>query len=349
MIQIDGSTHSGSGTLLRYAVTLATLVGEPLHMTHIRAKRPKPGLRPQHVEALRACCELSGGRLQGDEVGSDTIYYFPGSRLNGGEFNWDIGTAGSTTMLALTVIPLALYARGSCRFTLQGGLFQDYAPSALHLQKVLLPLINRMGADISLEILRPGYVPKGHGRLSVSVNSLRHPLAPLKLLKQGNINRVRAISLASHLGGERVSERMAERCQSLIEKLGYPVEMQVLQDVTAIQKGAVMLLWAETDTGCLLGADRSGKRGRSSESIAEFVVKTLMEDLQAGAATDRFLADQLILFAALAEGQTEYLIPRITEHIRSNLWLVEKILGARTELQENHLQINGIGLSPISI
>jgi len=142
---------------------------------------------------------------------------------------------------------------------------------------------------------------------------------------------------------------MAARCQGLIEKHGYPVEMQVLQDATAIQKGAVMLLWAETDTGCLLGADRPGKRGRSSESIAEFVVKTLMEDLQTGAATDRFLADQLILFAALAEGQTEYLIPRITEHIRSNLWLVEKILGARTELQENHLQINGIGLSPNSI
>ena len=83
MIQIDGSTHSGSGTLLRYAVTLATLVGEPLHMVHIRAKRPKPGLRPQHVEALRACCALSRGRVEGAEVGSDSIYYYPGNQLHG--------------------------------------------------------------------------------------------------------------------------------------------------------------------------------------------------------------------------------------------------------------------------
>jgi len=74
-----------------------------------------------------------------------------------------------------------------------------------------------------------------------------------------------------------------------------------------------------------------------------------MEDLQTGAATDRFLADQLILIAALSEGQTDYLNPRVTEHVRSNLWLVEKILGAKTELQENHLQINGLGLSPNSI
>ncbi len=113
MIHIDGSTHSGSGTLLRHAVTLATLVGEPLQMTNIRAKRPKPGLRPQHAEALRACSTLSGGRLDGAEVGSHTIYYHPGNQLDGGEFNWDIGTAGSATMLALTVIPVALCARRS--------------------------------------------------------------------------------------------------------------------------------------------------------------------------------------------------------------------------------------------
>ena len=265
-----------------------------------------------------------------------------------GEFNWDIGTAGSTTMLALTVIPLALYARNPCHMALQGGLFQDFAPSALHLQKVLLPLIRRMGADIDLEILRPGYVPKGHGRLAVSVNALKQPLKPLKLLRQGGVKSLRAISLASHLDEEAVSARMAARCRSLLEKHGYPVQMQVINDATAIQKGAALLVWAETETGCLLGADRSGKRGRSSESIADFAVKTLLEDLQTQATTDRFVADQLILFAALAKGQTEYLIPGVTEHVESNLWLVEKILGAKTELRENRLKIHGVGLSPNS-
>jgi RNA 3'-terminal phosphate cyclase (ATP) len=300
------------------------------------------------VQALRACCALSGGSLQGDEVGSDTIHYYPGTNLNGGEFSWDIGTAGSTTMLAFTVIPPALFSRDSSHFSLQGGVFQDFAPSALHLEKVLLPLLRRMGAQIDLEILRPGYVPKGHGRLSVKVNALKKHLKPLKLHIQGNLTKLRAISLASHLEGEKVSERMAARCQKLLEQRGYQSQVQILQDATAIQRGAVMLLWAETDTGCILGTDRAGKRGRSSESIGEFVVKTLMEDLQTGATTDRHLADQLILFAALAAGQTEYLIPQVTEHVQSNLWLVEAILGARTELHGNHLKINGIGLSPHS-
>jgi RNA 3'-terminal phosphate cyclase (ATP) len=286
--------------------------------------------------------------LQGDEVGSDTIQYIPGTNLDGGEFSWDIGTAGSTTMLALTVIPLALFARNASHFSIRGGLFQDFAPSALHLEKVLIPLLQRMGAQIHLEIVRPGYVPKGQGHLSVKVRALGDSLKPLQLKKQGNPIHIRAISLASHLEKEKVSERMGARCRSLLQQQGYQPELQILQDQTASQRGAVMLLWAETETGCLLGADRAGKKGRSSEIIGEFVVKTLMEDLRTGATTDRHLADQLILFAALAAGRTEYLVPQVTEHVMSNLWLVDEILGAKTELEGNHLKIEGIGLRPLN-
>ena len=346
MIEIDGSTHSGSGTILRYAATLATLVGEPLHMVNIRARRPKPGLRPQHVQALRACCALSSGQLEGDEVDSDTITYHPGRGLRGGAFEWDIGTAGSTTMLAMTAIPLSLYAGGSCRFSMQGGLFQDFAPSAHYLLKVLLPMIRTMGAEIELEIVRPGYVPRGGGHLSVQVKALQERLKPIARLKPGTVKEIRGIAVASHLSSQKVAQRMATRCSALLEQRGYPARMQIIEDTTALQKGAALLLWAKTDTCCLLGADRAGMRGRSSESMAEFVVTTLWEDLETGATTDRYLADQLILFAALADGRTEYLIPRLTGHVESNLWLVETILGAATALKGHHLTITGIGLRP---
>lgn len=349
MIEIDGSTHSGSGTILRYAAALTTLVGEPLHMANIRARRPKPGLRPQHVQALRACCALSNGQLEGDEVDSDTITYHPGRSLRGGAFNWDIGTAGSTTMLAMTVIPLALYAGGSCRFSMQGGLFQDFAPSAHYLLKVLLPMIRTMGAEIELEIARPGYVPRGGGRLSVQVKALKQPLKPIERLKPGTVKEIRAIAVASHLSSEKVGQRMASRCAALLEQRGYPARIQTIEDTTALQKGASLLLWVETDTHCLLGADRAGRKGRSSESIADFVVSTLWEDLETGATTDRYLADQLILFAALADGRTQYLIPRLTGHVESNLWLVETILGAATALKGRHLTISGIGLRPQTV
>lgn len=349
MIEMDGSRHSGSGTLLRYAVSLATLLRKPLHMIHIRAKRNKPGLRPQHLQALRACCSFCGGKVEGDAVGSQEIFYQPGESLEGGDFHWDIGTAGSTTMLAFTLLPVALFAKHSSRFSITGGLFQDFAPSAFHMQKILIPLIRRMGARVRLEMVRPGYVPKGQGHLKLEVEPLDSPLAPLRLTDQGTVKAIRGVSLSSHLDAGKVSERMADRCLELLEKEGYDPKIEILYDTTAVQKGAALMLWAETDTGALLGADQAGKVGRKSESIAHFVVTSLLEDLRSGATTDRHMADQLVLFAALAGGRTEYRIPAVTDHVEANLWLVREILGVNTEVQNNYLKVDGIGLRPSGV
>ncbi len=346
MIEIDGSTHSGSGTILRYSMALATLVRKPVHLTRVRERRDKPGLRPQHLQAVQACADLSGGRLEGANVGSRELVYHPGERMRHGDFHWDIGTAGSTTMLAFTLLPVALFAPGPCRFSVVGGLFQDFAPGAFHMQRVLIPLLRAMGADVRLDIARPGYVPQGQGRLVVEARPLKRPLSPMRMPAQGRVVRIRGISLASHLEDAGVSARMANESLKLMKQHGYSPRIEILNDTTAAQKGAALLLWAETDTGAILGADRAGKPGRRSEAIAAYVVKSLLEDLGAGATTDRHLADQLILFAALAGGATEYVIPQVTDHVKSNLWLVEKILGAEGRIERNRLKVEGTAFAP---
>lgn len=281
--------------------------------------------------------------MEGAEVGSQEIFFRPRSAPKGGDFQWDIGTAGSATMLAYTLIPLALFAGGPCTLSITGGLFQDFAPGAFHMQKVLLPILQRMGASVRLGILRPGYVPQGQGRLVLETNPLTEPLKPIQMNEQGTILGIEGISLASHLKNEEVSRRMADECQRLLDKTGYPVQIEVQEDRTAVQKGAALLLWARTQTGCLLGSDQAGKPGRRSEKIAHFVVNSLLEDLATRATTDRHLADQLILFAALAGGATEYLIPTVTDHVESNLWLVKKVLGVKAERNGTHIHIDGIG------
>ncbi|MEN6483770.1 MAG: RNA 3'-terminal phosphate cyclase [Syntrophobacteraceae bacterium] len=346
MIVIDGSLHSGSGTILRYAAALATLLRKPLHMIRIRAKREKPGLRLQHLQALRACAEISGGTLEGGAVGSQEIFFQPGKRPAGGRFTWDIGSAGSTTMLAMTVIPPALFAESPSRFTIIGGLFQDFAPSALYMENVLLPLLRRMGVNLEMRIARPGYVPQGRGELVVDVHPGRNGLSGIRLPEQGTVKKIRGVSLASHLIKEQVSRRMAEQSRRSLQPHGFDPQIRVLDDDSAPQKGAALLLWAETDIGCLIGSDRAGRPGRRSEGIADHVVQCLLEDMESGASTDRHLADQLILFASLAAGITEYRIPRITDHVESNLWLIESILGAKSRCDNNLLQIDGIGFRP---
>jgi RNA 3'-terminal phosphate cyclase (ATP) len=343
MIQIDGSAYSGSGTLLRYAVALATLTRKPLRMTNIRARRPKPGLRPQHLLAVKACSVLSGGRLTGAEVDSQTILYEPGISLHGGDFHFDIGTAGSATMLAFTLIPVALFSECPSKVTITGGLFQDFTPSFFHLREVLLPLVVSMGAEVRLNMIRPGYVPRGGGKLEMQVNPVQADLKPIQRVKQGKITAIKGIALASHLAEQAVAKRMAERCREKLRKKGHVADIAIMEDATAAQKGASLIIWAETTTGCLIGADQAGKPGRRSEAIADFVALTLLEDLDSGATTDRHLADQLILFGALAGGTTEYTIPVVTDHVQANLWLVEEILGAKTLLSGTQVQVHGIG------
>jgi RNA 3'-terminal phosphate cyclase (ATP) len=343
MIEIDGGERSGSGTIVRLAVSLCTVLGEDLRLINIRAKRDKRGLRPQHQQVVTACADMCGGEVERAEVGSSEIVYRPGQRIRGGAYEWDIGTAGSTTMLAMSLLLVGCFADKPSVFTLKGGLFQDFAPSAHHMRGVLLPLLRRMGLDAELLIKRPGYVPEGKGILEVKVKPAKAGLRALVLTDQGRVTGVRGIALSSHLAEQEVSDRMAEECSTRLEEAGYDAEIDAVYEASASQKGADLSVWAETDSGAIIGADMAGKLGRRSEEIGRYVAGSILDDLKAGATVDRYLADQLIPFCAVADGVSEYMMPSVTEHVETNIWLVERILGATTRLDGRRLRIEGVG------
>ncbi|HSE84014.1 MAG TPA: RNA 3'-terminal phosphate cyclase [Thermodesulfobacteriota bacterium] len=351
MIEIDGSQKSGSGTIVRDAIPFSILLGEGVHLKNIRAKRDKPGLRPQHLKAIEAAAQISQGTLEGASVDSTEVRFNPGGGIRGGTFNWNIGTAGSATMLALSVIPLALFADAPSNYRITGGLFQDFAPSVYHLKYVLLPIIRNMGAQIDLRIIQSGYVPQGEGQIEVKVIPLRKKLKAFTLNRQGNVISIKGIALSSLLKERKVSERMAEECMNELKTEGYDSHIDIIYDTkekptydrASIQAGAALAVWAGTDTGCLLGADMAGKLRRGAEFIGRQTAKNLLEDLMTGATVDRFLADQIIPYAALAEGYSSYLFPRMTDHIESRLWLIEEMLGAEVEVKSNLVNIKGAG------
>ena len=346
MIYVDGAQKSGSGTIVRYTVALAALLGEELSLGNIRARRPKPGLRPQHLKAIEAVRQICQGMLKGGKVNSREITFSAGEGINGGAYEWDIGTAGSTTMLAMTVLPVACFAKRASSFRISGGLFQDFAPSAHHMQHVLFPVLRKMNVQAELNIIRPGYIPKGGGIIEVKVRPAEGKIQPLRLREQGRITKIEGVALSSHLRERKVSERMARKCNEALRARGYEAEIEVVYDDTALQAGAALALYAWTDAGCIIGADMAGQPRRSSEEIAISVARNFLEDLSTGATVDRYLADQLILYAALAEGASEFRIPRMTEHVETNLWLVESILGVGVEVGGDlTIRIGGIGFS----
>ncbi len=344
MITIDGGAKSGSGTIVRYSVALASLLGKAIRIENIRAKRDNPGLRAQHLKVVQACQELCRAAVENAVVGSKEITYTPRERFRGGEYSWDIGTAGSTTMMAQTLLPLACFAQKPSKFRLEGGLFQDFAPSAYHMKFVLLPLLRRMGVQAEVDIIRPGYVPRGGGIIELRVEPASK-LRPLNLTEQGEFLSIKGIALASHLKEKRVSQRMSAECRKVLGSHGYKAQIQEIEDETSLQEGAALAIYAETDTGGCIGSDRAGRPGRSSESIGRYVAERFVEDVETGAAVDRYVADQLVLYAALADGVTRYSIPCITEHVETNLWLVEELLGAKAKIEGDIVEIHGIGFT----
>lgn len=346
MIEIDGGERSGSGTIVRLSVSLCTVLGQELRLTNIRAKRDRRGLRPQHRQVVTACAEMCGGEVDRAEVGSGEMVYRPGQRILGGAYGWDIGTAGSTTMLAMSLLLVGCFADRPSDFTIKGGLFQDFAPSAHYMGGVLLPLLRRMGVDAELRVRRPGYVPEGDGILEIRVKPPKSGLRPLKLVEQGRLTGAKGIALSSHLAEQEVSDRMAEECSARLEEAGYNAEIEAIYETSAAQKGADLSVWVETDSGAIIGADRAGKLGRRSEEIGRHVAGSILEDLETGATVDRYMADQLIPFCALASGASEYIVPAVTEHVETNLWLVEEILGGKASLDGRHLRVEAVGVRP---
>jgi len=343
LIDIDGSLRSGSGTIVRYSMALASISGKGIHIRNIRAKRRKPGLQRQHLKTAEACCELTGGSAKNLRLKAADITYLPGKKIRGGKFSWDIGTAGSTTMMSLCLLPLGFFAdRESC-YTVSGGLFQDFAPNAFHMKYVLTALLGRFSACADIGIKKPGYVPTGGGVIEIKVKPVRGKLRPLRLSRQGKVIQIKGIAISSHLKERKVSHRMAEACKEILSRSGYKADIEIIEDTTADQRGAALFIYALTDTGCIIGSDMAGKLGRTSEYIGKSVAKNLLKDIDSGATVDRFVADQLLLYAALADGESEYIVPRISDHMDSGIWLAEKVLGAKVSLEGNRLRIKGVG------
>lgn len=299
----------------------------------------------QHLRTVEACMDLTGGRAEGLYTHSPEIIFYPGPITLDGQFQWNIGTAGSTTLMAQCLLPVGLFAKKRSSYTIKGGLFQDFAPNPFHTKYVLMENLKKFSVQAELTVKKPGYVPSGDGEIILEVEPITPPLQAFSLTEQGHITQVKGIAISSHLKQQKVSERMAQACiEELKKKKSIEADIEIIHDESSKQKGAALFIYAETDTGCIIGADMAGTVGRRSEKIGQQTARKLIEDIESGAAVDRFTADQLIIYAALAQGTSTYIIPKMTDHIESNIWLVQYILGAHVSVQGQTLTIKGIGM-----
>jgi len=326
VIQLDGAYGEGGGQLVRTAVALAAVTGKAVRLVNVRAGRTKPGLAPQHLAAVRAVAELCGARTEGLEPRATGFTFAPGA-LRGGTFRFDVGTAGSVTLVLQAALPVLLAAPAGSSVTVVGGTDVRQAPPADYFTEVLLQLLGRMGARVAARILRRGYFPRGGGEIALDVAPGR--LSALDLDTAGALVELGGLAHVAHLP-RHVAERMRAAALAALgpAAAGARLATSVIEGEAAIGQGGAIVAWARTERS-VLGAGRVAERGVRAEALGAVCGHALAEDLASGAALDSHAADQILVYLGLAGRAASFTTRALSRHALTAIWLIEQFLPVR--------------------
>ena len=344
MINIDGSWGEGGGQILRTSLSLATLTGQPVRLERLRANRPKPGLAAQHLTSVRAAATLCQAQVRGDTLGSMTLEFIPTCPPQAGEYTFDVtearegGSAGAVTLILQTILmPLAL-AKGSSQVILRGGTHVPWSPPVTYIEEVYLPTLRQLGVQAEVKLNAWGWYPRGGGEVELSVTGKGKPLSGLQLLERGAIRQVRGLAVATELPAH-IPQRLANRAKNLLQPAHLPAQIQVVRG-RGKAPGAGIFLTAEYSHS-RAGFSALGSRGIPAERVAETAVEELLDFHAQAVPVDPFLGDQLLLPTALSSETSQYRVASISQHLRTNAWVIEQFELAKIVIEEDN-QLVGV-------
>jgi len=320
LIAVDGARGEAGGQILRTALALAAATGQGFEMTRIRAGRLRPGLRPQHVAAVRATALACGARVGGAFDGSPDLRFEPGP-LQAGDFRFEIATAGAATLVLQTVLPPLARAGSASQVAATGGTHAPASPSFDYLARNWAPAVRSLGLDLSLTLTRAGFYPRGGGEVRGTVEPWR-PVVPPSFDERGALVAIRGISGAGRLKGD-VAKRQSAAAQALLwEQRRLESSWDVDESVPAAAPGSYIWLGAEFEKS-RGGFGVLGTRGVRAEALGERAARRLLKFLDAEGAVDPQLADQLVVPLALAGGGARVTTSEVTSHLET----VAEVLG----------------------
>ena len=319
LIRIDGAQGEGGGQILRTTLGLAALTGQSVRIDNIRANRGKTGLLRQHLTAFRAVAEICDADIEGASLGSSTLTFRP-RKVKGGKYHFAISTAGSTNLVFQTVLWPLLFADEGSTVIFEGGTHNDKSPPFDFIERTFLPLLRRMGGDVTAHLERHGFHPAGGGRFVVHIAPC-NKLQPLDLIEAGDVTRIIARALRS-----RVPDHVTARELNVVrEELGLSDDDCFDEKVKSPGPGNVVVIHVErptvTETVTAFGA----KKVRA-EAVARRAVAEVRAYLDAGVPVGEHLADQLLIPMSLAGGGS-YRTLRPSLHTTTNIGVVATLLG----------------------
>lgn len=326
-IRIDGSFLEGGGQIVRTAVGLSAATGQACHIVNIREGRRNPGLAAQHLNGVGAVAQACNATVEGAKMGSTALEFVPGPLDPPGQITAKVGTAGSVTLvLQALLIPLAV-AGEPVEVTVSGGTHVNWSPTTDYFEQVFAWFLGRMGVGIEILDVRHGFYPRGGGQVTVSVTP--GPLTPLELVEAGECRQIAARSIATiDLARARVAERQLEGARQVLS-----LDDAQYDYVQSPSTGTAVQMTATYENG-RLGALALGERRTRAEVVGLQAARTLDRSMGSAACLDEHMADQILPYLALAGGTSHVRVAGITDHCRTNLWVIQKFLPVRFELDE---------------
>lgn len=331
-IEIDGGYLEAGGQILRTSCSLSAITQKPCHIFNIRKSRPRPGLMPQHLLGIQALAQLCEGRLEGDSLDSEEIKFFPGD-IKKNRVSVNIPTAGSITLGLQTLIPAALFAPATLKITFNGGATDTFfSPTLDYFRYVFLQILEKMGAKTEINILKRGYYPKGEANVEVTIFPSK--LRNLNLTERGGLQKIFIISGASKsLELKNVAERQIAGTKEILGKLKLPIEEKIEYYQTS-SPGSQICLVAEFEN-TVIGTDNLGKLGKRAEDVGREASLELLKEQKTEACLDKHMADQILPYLALSGQKSSVTVSEVTNHCKTNIWVIEKFLDGGFEIKEN--------------
>ena len=319
MIELDGATGEGGGQILRSALTLSMITGQPLRIKNIRANRSKPGLMRQHLVAVQAAAQVSGAQVEGAEVGAQTLSFAP-TAIKGGDYQFAIGTAGSCTLVLQTVALALLFAGRPSTVRITGGTHNPMAPPAQFLQRAWCPVLAKMGAQVDIELLRSGFYPAGGGVVRATVAPCAQ-LQQIDLVERGARLGGYAEALVAGIPGS-VGTRELECIGTGMGWSGEQLRMRGLPPEQG-PGNAVLITLEHEHVSEVFAA--FGEKAVRAEAVAKSVLQEARRYIASQAAVGEHLADQLMLPMALAGGGC-FTTDTVSQHSITNAAVIGRFL-----------------------
>lgn len=315
MLEIDGSHGEGGGQILRTAIAMATLKQENIRIYNIRANRPNPGLSHQHMMAINALKEMSGAEVDGVHKGSKEIFFSPG-KIKVGFYRFDIGTAGSITLLLQALIPPALAAQEELAIEVKGGTDVRWSPPYDYFENVFLRMLGKMDIEVSSELVKRGHYPKGGGKVKVQVT----PSKPRRLKIGREVEKIQGRAFVTNLP-DHIANRMKK--SALKELLDYDLSITT-ESYSSPSAGTGITLWTEGTK--VVGSGVLGEKGVPAEEVGKEVADKLKKSLDENVDLDPWCADQVIPYLTMLDSGGKLKIKEKTGHLETNVWLVNKFV-----------------------